>query len=305
MLIYVKLLLTALFWGGTFVSGRMLSDHVAPCSAAFLRFSVAGISLLLLTWKTEGRLPPLEKEQLLPVILLGLTGVFSYNIFFFKGLKLISAGRASLIIAINPVFITLLSAFFFRERLNALKLTGIFLSVTGAVVVISRGDLSGIMGGGLGWGELMIFGCVASWVTFSLIGKTVLSGLSPLVSITYAATVGAAALFVPAYMEGVTGNLFHYSGADWFNIVYLGLFGTVAGFVWYYQGIKSIGPTRAGLFINFVPISAILLAFIILNEPVTASLFVGALLVSSGVWLTNTNFERKTAPVTSEREATG
>jgi drug/metabolite transporter (DMT)-like permease len=61
----------------------------------------------------------------------------------------------------------------------------------------------------------------------------------------------------------------------------------VLGFVWFYEGINHIGPTRAGLFINFVPISAILLAFLILGEPLTLSLLIGTLLVSTGVHLTN------------------
>jgi len=71
-----------------------------------------------------------------------------------------------------------------------------------------------------------------------------------------------------------------------------GLFGTVLGFVWYYEGIKSIGPVRAGLFINFVPVSAVFLAFLILDEPLTASLLIGAILVSSGVYLTTLGSRR-------------
>jgi drug/metabolite transporter (DMT)-like permease len=67
----------------------------------------------------------------------------------------------------------------------------------------------------------------------------------------------------------------------------LGIFGTVIGFVWYYQGIKAIGPTRAGQFINFVPMSAIVLAFLLLNEPLTSSLLLGALFVITGVYITN------------------
>jgi drug/metabolite transporter (DMT)-like permease len=74
---------------------------------------------------------------------------------------------------------------------------------------------------------------------------------------------------------------------DWLSIFYLGIFGTVVGFVWYYQGVERIGPTKAGLFINFVPIFAILFAFFILREAITASLIVGAVLVITGVYLTN------------------
>jgi drug/metabolite transporter (DMT)-like permease len=71
------------------------------------------------------------------------------------------------------------------------------------------------------------------------------------------------------------------------GIFYLGIFGTVVGFVWYYEGIKKIGPTKASLFINFVPVSAVILAFLILDEPITLSLFIGTILVCAGVYLTN------------------
>ncbi len=295
-MIYLKLTLTAFFWGGTFVAGRMLSGHVPPCSAAFLRFALASLLLLILTRMLEGKLPLLKKKQILPVILLGLTGVFAYNILFFKGLELISAGRASLIIALNPIFITLFSALFFREKLGFVRIFGILMSVCGALVVISKGNFGAIIGSGIGWGEIFIFGCVASWVTFSLIGRSVLSGLSPLVSICYSSLIGAVALFFPAYAEGVLYHMGNYALSDWMSIAYLGIFGTVIGFIWYYQGIRNIGPVKAGLFINFVPISAILLAFLILREPLTFSLLTGAILVVSGVYLTNTGGMRKAVP---------
>ena len=286
MVTYVKLLLTAIFWGGTFVAGRSLAQHVGPYSAAFLRFAVASLFLVFITWKVEGRLALLKKGQLLPVFLLGLTGVFFYNVFFFKGLKLIEAGRAAIIIANNPILIALLSAAIFKEKLNAIKATGIFISVTGAILAISKGDFRVILQGHLGWGEFYIFLCVASWVTFSLLGKAVMSGLSPLASVTYSSLTGTLLLLIPAFREGIV-NCINFSIYDWWNIFYLGFFGTVLGFVWFYEGIKKIGPTKAGLFINFVPISAILLAFFLLDEPVTFSLLIGALLVTTGVYLTN------------------
>lgn len=286
MFIYIKLLLTAIFWGGTFVAGRSLAQNVGPFSAAFFRFAVASILLVFITWKVEGKLVLLKKGQILPVFLLGLTGVFCYNVFFFKGLKLIEAGRAAIIIANNPIFIALFSAVFFKEKLNALKISGIIISVFGAIIAISRGDVLEFLQGNLGLGEFYIFLCVISWVVFSLLGKAVMSGLSPLVSVTYSSLTGTILLFMPASREGLA-NCIYYSIYDWGNIFYLGFFGTVLGFVWFYEGINQIGPTKAGLFINFVPISAILLAFLILSEPLTISLLIGTLLVTTGVYLTN------------------
>ncbi|MGA8179645.1 MAG: DMT family transporter, partial [Desulfobacterales bacterium] len=111
MLVYVKLTLTAVLWGGTFIAGRVVARDVGPFSAAFFRFFIASIFLVLFTCKIEGRLPALRKRQIIPVFLLGMTGVFLYNVFFFKGLKIIHAGRAAVIIAGNPIIITLFSAY--------------------------------------------------------------------------------------------------------------------------------------------------------------------------------------------------
>ena len=287
-MMYVKLLLTAVFWGGTFIAGRHVSQHLGPFSIAFLRFAVASAFLLSLARIREGRLPLPGKGQIIPVVLLGMTGVFTYNVLFFKGLQQIEASRAALIVATCPAFIAIASSIFLKERLNRTKAVGIPLSVLGAVVVISRGDLSQLTTGGVGWGELCILGCVLSWAAYSLIGKVVMGRLSPLVSVAYSSLIGAAALFVPAALhDSLASNLHRATWLDWTSIVYLAVFGTVLGFVWFYEGVKAVGPTRAGLFINFVPISAVVLGSLILHEQITWSLAVGATLVLSGVCLTN------------------
>ena len=285
--VYLKLFGMAIFWGGTFVAGRMAAQHVGPYAAAFLRFAIASFFLLLAAWKIEGRLPTIRPRQFLPVFLLGMTGVFAYNVFFFKGLKLIEAGRAAIIIANNPIFIALFSALIFRERLTPLRLTGIGISITGALLVITRGSLSALVSGPVGWGELFILGCVASWVTFSLLGKSLLSSMSPLTSVLYASLSGALCLALPAWREGLWTAWPHYTLGDWLSLFYLGFFGTVLGFVWYYQGIQRIGAMKAGVFINFVPISAIIFGYLLLDEALTASLAAGTVLVLSGVYLTN------------------
>lgn len=288
---YIKLLLTALCWGGTFIAGRVLAQSVGPFSGAFLRFAVASLCLSAIMLRHEKALPRPSGRHIVVLLLMGMTGIFSYNVFFLKGLKLVEAGRASIIIACNPIFIALMSALFFRERLNGLKVAGIVVSVSGAITAIARGDLSVLLNGGFGWGELYVFGCVASWVAYSLFGKAVMSSLSPLAAVTYSSVAGTVCLLPAAVLEDLRG-VAAYPFDAWVSIFYLGFFGTVLGFVWYYQGIQRIGPVRAGLFINFVPVFALLLAFFILKEPVTPSLFIGAILVSSGVYLTTLGSRR-------------
>lgn len=287
MMVYVKLGLTVAFWGGAFVAGRHVSLHLGPGLIAFLRFAMASILLLALTRWKEGRWPRLNRLQWGYILLLGATGIFAYNVLFFKGLSLVKAGRASLIIATTPAFIALTSALLLGERLGPVRVAGILLSLVGAAVVISRGRLGPEMFDGMGTGELLMFGCVFSWVAYSLMGKTVMRTLSPLVAVTYSVVAGAIALLVVACWEGLGSGVARASLLDWLAIAYMAVFATVVGFVWFYEGVSQVGATRAGLFINLVPIFAVVLAFFILGEPVTLSLGIGAMLVLAGVYLTN------------------
>ena len=286
-MIYIKLLFTAFFWGGTFIAGKGLAGNVDPYCSAFLRFTVASFFLVILTRKLEGPLPGINRNQAVFIFLTGLTGIFAYNIFFFTGLTMINANRASLIIATNPIFISLASALFFKEKLTPVKVCGLILSVSGALVIISGGDLSQILKTGIGKGELAIFGCVLSWVSYSILGKPLMGSLSPLASVCYSSLAGTIMLFFPAVFKGLFVSLPGYGVLEWGSLFYLGFFGTVLGFLWYYQGIRSIGPMKAGIFINFVPVSAVILSYFILHETVTREILVGAAFVITGVYLTN------------------
>ena len=287
MVVYVKLLLTAVFWGGTFIAARVVTQNVGPFSASFLRFAIASLFLVFITKKLEGGLPRLKKHQIIPVILLGMTGVFAYNVFFFLGLKTVTAGRASVIIAMNPIFIALFAHLLFKEQLSRINVTGILLCVTGAIVVISEGNPLAVLQGGLGRGELYILGCVVSWVLYSLTGKHTMKEISPLAAVTYSCLIGGAMLFAPACMEGLFTDVAGYRTVDWLGITYLGFFGSVLGFTWFYEGIQKIGASRAAVFINFVPVSAVILAFFLLRETLGISLVTGGAMVIGGAYLTN------------------
>ena len=236
--------------------------------------------------KSPQKLPWPGRQLLLPLLMLGVTGVFAYNVLFLKGLKLVEAGRASVIIASNPILIALFASLIYKEKLGLPKIIGILLSVTGAIIVITRGEIFGLLSQGLGLGELYIFGCVGSWVAFSLLGKDVMQKVPPLTSVTYGAVAGTLLLAVPAFLEEGF-RVGHYRFVDWISIFYLGFFGTAISFLWYYQGIEQIGPSRAGLYINLVPISAVLMAYVFLGEAISMLLLVGTALVSSGIYLTN------------------
>ena len=286
-MIYLTLILTTLFWGGTFIAGRVLADSVAPADAAFMRFVLAAVTLAVLTRMIDGRLRLPPRDQLGSLLLLGFTGVFCYNICFFSGLRFIEAGRASLIIALNPMAITVGAVFLFGERLSLLQCAGLLISLFGAFLVISNGNPAILISGGIGWGEIAILGCVISWAAYSLIGRNVLKSMSPLSAVFYSALFGALMLF-PATLVGEAPLQIHtYSSADWISLLFLGILGTAAGFSLYYQAIRAIGSARSSVFINLVPLFSILLAWIFLGETINFSVLGGGIILMSGVYLTN------------------
>jgi len=284
---YLRLSLVAVFWGGTFVAGRLVSLEVGPYSAAFIRFLLATLFLLPFMIKEEGRLPGFNLRQGIALMLLGLIGVFAYNVLFFSGLKTVEAGRAALIIATNPVLIAFFSFLLFGERFHPAMVVGIFCSVVGAAVVISRGDPLMLLHGELGLGELYLLGCVFSWVVYTLLGKRVMTGLKPLTAVTYSCLVGVIALLPFAIQDHLFSTLGNITPVSAASLLYLAVFGTALGFVWFYRGVYEIGPTRAGQFINLVPVSAVLLGILILGEKPSSSLLGGGALIVAGLILTN------------------
>ncbi len=288
--LYIKLTLVALFWGGTFIAGRVLAGSLPATSAATGRFAIAALLLAGLTWKLEGGLPRLSRRQLLATFGLGATGIFVYNISFFAALARMPAGRTALFVALNPVATALLLAIVFRERLSPARWAGIALALVGALVVISRGELLAALTdlrSTFGDGERAMLCAVVSWAAYTVIGRTALEGLSPLASTTCAALWGLALLLAASLFDTHVSTGFHLTWQAAAAMAYLGAIGTVVAFVWYSQGIRELGPARTAVFTNLVPVFGVLLSIGLLGETLTPSMVAGGVLVIAGVMLTN------------------
>lgn len=281
----LKLLLMALLWGGTFIAGRTVAQELAPLLAAFYRFLIATAALWVTVRLVQGRLPRLTVRQWLGVSLLGLTGVFAYNYFFLSGLKTVPASRAALIIASNPTLTALVAWLLFHEPMPPFRVLGIGLALGGAVLLIGQGHWQVLFNSGFAEGELLIFCCVLMWVSYTFIGRWMLAALSPLVATTYACLSGCLMLLLGAVGEGLLTTPPTFSPAAWSSIVFLGLGGTALAFTWYYDGVSRIGPARAAVFINLVPVFAVLLSVLLLGERPTLYELTGGILVVIGVAL--------------------
>jgi len=289
--VYLKLVLTTFFWGGTFVAARFAVREAPPFFAASCRFLIASAFLIpLAAWQSrrEGRgFPvPANFRQLAGLFSLGLTGVFLYNAVFFTGLKLTSASNGALIVAINPLLTAVLSALWLRERVSASQAAGLFLAFFGVALVIARGSLALIASLSCNRGDLIMLGAPLCWALYSVLGKKALTRFTPLAATAYAALFGASLLVPAAFLEHAVagGPLPGFSWLGWLAILQLALLGTVVGFVWWYQGVQQIGTARAAAFVNLVPLFGAVLAALILGERLAAAQVWGGLLVIAGVY---------------------
>jgi drug/metabolite transporter (DMT)-like permease len=284
---FVKLALVAVIWGGTFIAGRIVTAEMPAAQAALWRYVVASVAMLGALLLLERRWPALTWRQGAGIAVLGATGVLAYNLCFMQGLKTVSASRGALIIALNPVVTALGAWAFFRDRMTMAKAAGVLLALAGATVVISHGRPDALLHGALGRGEALLLGCVAAWVTYTLVGKRMLLGLSAVAAATYAAWAGTAMLALVALATGDGVAAPEASAKAWMAIAYLGVIGTAVAFVWYYEGVHAIGPAPAAVFINLVPVSAVLLGVLLLRESLDAATLAGGALVVAGVVLIN------------------
>ena len=122
---------------------------------------------------------------------------------------------------------------------------------------------------------------------YTVLGRHALKGLSPIAATTYASLWGLLLLSFGAVFQLPQLDRSHLSLPVLASIAYLGIFGTVIGFVWYYEGVKKIGPARTAVFNNLVPVFGISFGALLLGEPILASMVIGGLLVIAGVSLTN------------------
>ncbi len=282
-MIYIKLILVAIMWGGTFIATKMVSHVFGSFTGASYRYFVALLFMVPILLVKDPKAFKVTKKQLFQLSLLGATGIFAYSFFFFTGLRMVKASHGALIVALNPVLVMLISSSIGKERISRIKIIGLLLSIVGTAIVIARGDLFDLFTM-FTWGDAFMLGCPISWALYTFFAKDALKFATPLQASTWAVVIGLAMIlfFVPfeTYPTKVDWTI-------WLAIVYLGICGSVLGFVWYYEGIKEIGPVKTSIFNNLIPIFAVMFSVVFLNETIHDYMWYGSALVISGVYIIN------------------
>lgn len=287
---HLQLIGMAALWGASWPWGRAVAQAMPPLAAASLRFGLASAVLLLWLWRSGrlGSLRALSARQWLGLSAAAAVGVLGYSVCFLWALQTVPAGKAAMVVALNPVLTLVCAVLLFRERCNAVMCLGLGLAVTGALYALGGGNPLALLSAVSGTGEWLLLGCAACWVAYTLVGRIVLTRVDALTTTTATALMGAVLLLACSLvLEGPQAwtALVHAPTAAWYSLVALAVGATALAYAWYLQGVQELGAGAAAAYMALVPLFGMLFSSAWLGEAVTASLLAGGAAAILGMLL--------------------
>lgn len=280
--VYVLLmLLTSLLWGGNFVVAKSLVNHASPLTLTSLRWLIAVAVLFPMVWWKEKRLLP-SRDALLPLLIMGITGVVLFNIFQFLALERTTSTNVGLISTLNTISIAVFSFIFLKEKINILQALSMLLSLFGVLLVLSKGNINQLFSFHFNLGDIWMLAAVCVWGIYSVCNKWAMKTTSPLMANLYSGIFGLLVL-LPFNLKDFTISNVNHSFI--LSLLYTGFISTVVCMVLWSIGIQKLGTTTSGIFLNFNPISTALLAFLFLGESISWTQGIGGLIVIIGCLL--------------------
>lgn len=279
--LYLLVGTAAFFWGANFVlAGYVLTD-LSPAWAAALRFALAAALMTGLALLKREALASLWRRHGVTYAVLGLVGIAGFNVLFFSAMRTTSADNGALIMATNPLLTTLLAAALIGERPGTRQLAALPLALAGVAVVISHGELSRLLQLRLVTGDLEMLAANLAWALYNVLTRRYMPKESPLGGTALMMSAGAAILVVNALLQ--TGNAPALPGPiAALALAAMAVGGTVLAYLFWGYGIRHLGAGRTSLFLNLVPVSAMLVGGLLGTAP-TWTQGVGGLLVLGGV----------------------
>lgn len=285
---YAALTTAAVVWGGSIVGQKFALGYFSAVETSVLRGLGALAILIPLWWWREcraGGSPKFARRDLLDFTLLGLAVLGNHLLTLF-GLRYIGAAAAGVIIGASPVITALLSALLLRDLPFRVVAAGCALSFAGVMLVSGAGGQAGDRP----WlgGTLVVLGLV-SWALYTVGGRRTMERVSPL-TVNWTTLLVAILLQIPLlwtdqkFLEAGPSSV---PASGWMALLYLIVFATALGQQAWLYGVQGIGPSRAGVFVNLIPVSALLLSGLVLGEAIGSREVAGILLILSGVWLVN------------------
>jgi drug/metabolite transporter (DMT)-like permease len=272
------------FWGGSFVANAIALNSIGPIEIASLRFFIAAPILLIITylWKGKG-IFKFEIRDLGTFVIMALTGVTLQYVMQVSAQDYTTATNASLLINTSVFFIIFLSAVFLKEKLTGWRIIGSVVGFVGAALLVSKGTLSFDLGGHA-LGDVLIIACAFLWATYSIYGKKIASKYDPLTVLNYVFVIGTIGL-IPFYFLTPHTAVTSIPADAMASIVFLALCCSIIAYLVYNVALQRMNASTVALYIYFVPLSTIVLAWLILHETLTVATIGGGLMVLLGMYI--------------------
>lgn len=282
---YILLSLATIFWGIQPLCIKILITSWTPASLTCLRYLFISMILFLIMYLRHEKkfIPP--KNCIIPLLLMGLTGIAINNVSQFTGLKYSTITNCTLIAATGPAVTALLSAVFIRERLKLLQWLGIVISFVGVIFLITKGSWEILTNFKFNPGDILFFTCQIVWAAYSIIGLRVMKHLSAIAVTAWSGLLGSIEVALFALFTNQLGYV-NLDISGWSSFVFVVLCGGVGSMLFWNIGVKNAGPSMAAIFSNLTPIFGMLCGAVFLSEEVGFMQISGALAIFVGVYIT-------------------
>lgn len=277
------LLITSTIWGVNYTVVKYGTGVMDPLAYNGARVALAAVVFGWIAWRREG--PPVSRRDMWALLGLGVLGNGLYQLLFAVGVAHTRAGSAAIVLAAAPVFIALMGRFLGIERVGLRGYGGVLLSIVGIAIVI-MGGAARQTGDSTLYGNLIVLAGAFCWALFNVLLVPFTHRVS-LVNISALTLVGGAVPLVAFSAPAILAtNWTSVRPLTWAAIAYSGIASLVIAYLFWYRGVRVIGPTRTAIYSNLQPVIALLVSWVLLREIPTEWQGVGAATIIAGVILT-------------------
>ena len=287
-LAYTLLVLASLCWSGNFIVGKFATlFEIPPLTLNTFRWISVWLILIPFTFKEIFKNIAYIKKNLLAIAFMGVITISTFNSVVYFALNYTQVINAVLVLAIIPAVTIVLSALMKVEKSNIFQIFGLILSIIGVGSIISNGDVQRIVSLSFNNGDLWMLVCVLSWALYSTLLKKNKFKLSQFSLIQIMVSVGVIFLIPQYFYEQSIGLELNFNKAFFLILFYVVVFPAIVAYYCWQKGVEIIGPNRATMFIQLMPLFSAVMAIIIFKEKFELYHFVGATFIVSGIYLSN------------------
>lgn len=296
---HAALIAMSVIWGVNFAVSKVALEEISPLAFNALRFPMAAL-LLFIVLRRSGPIPLPSRQELPAVLTLGVLGNLLYQMCFIFGLDRSSAADASLLLAGTPVVTALMTALLGQERIPPRVWFGVLSTLAGVGLIVLGGARSDKGGSSTLLGNLLMFGAVLTWASYTVGSRPLVDRHGPLAVTAWTLWVGSAGLVIAGLRDVARTDLGALTPLTWACIAYAGVLSIGVSYVFYYYGVSRLGNTRTGAYSNLVPAFALLAAWLWLDQPPKLFQMIGAAVIIGGVTVAQSGSLKRPVPVAPE-----